>query len=878
MSEPESIVPSGIPQFTGDLDSLDHDTALLTTEAGAFRDAGAGIHSHFQGVAAFYKAPEAEQLFATTAPVAAKTATFADNLEKVAGALSAYSQEVRPLAKKLEDLQRQAFAFTASIAGDDHWRRDEKKRDRNDGLKNEVQATLQAFYEAEIACHNKITALVGGTTLVLGSYGEQKIVRMGTVEYGARAEDLSHMDKLPWGNYAEPEYSGLSWWWHQGKSLVWDGFIVDGIWGTVTGIDILLGCDGWDSAGEAWKGLAKVATGLAIMITPGANGMFMAAPDSVMPKWFRESRTALKETGKALIAYDQWGKNPARAAGGVTFNVLTTVFTGGAGAAAKGGAIAKTISVLGKVGRAVDPMTYVFQAGKFGVGKVGDLFATLKTLNSGASASHNILSGAGHPQPDGSYLKFGDDVPVVKGDVIEWPGGSRFDTRTNKVYKPDGTLSAAKVELSADDIARLKSSLPHVAETSLPGAKAPVLVAAGERTGHGTLDNTTRDSVSGPTAAHEPPAGREGVSLATHDGGGGRSSHTAHPASADGMASGSGTGRGHLPSGHGSGSGSHGGDGTGHDGGGGERELSTAERKVIQDEHVRKANQDPAWFAKHYNSIGRRRPYIGKVDGVELPQLTKDAQGRWISKHDMPSGPSETRFGAKPLGRETAPDNVLPTLDKSTADRQAYRELMNAQSAFEKTPSVPHQEALDAAQKAYTKQLVDVPPNSKISEKLGELASQLHVIPHEFTIREAIDLPKTPNGANMFDGAYRLDDGEILIAEDKAPANDLDWRQGRADPEDPANPHLGDNGGAAGMRVKQGTPPYLRTIFAEMTRRGGRDAELAREFRNAYKAGKLKYVLVKVIEPDGNRYAGAVLEHMKIYSEGGPHGHPNSPS
>ncbi|WP_329460911.1 hypothetical protein [Streptomyces sp. NBC_01431] len=497
------------------MDSLDHDTALLTTEAGAFRDAGAGIHSNFQGVAAFYKAPEAEQLFATTAPVAAKTATFADNLEKVSGALSAYSQEVRPLAKKLEDLQRQAFAFTASIQGDDHWQRDEKKRDRNDGLKNEVQATLQAFYEAEIACHNKITALVGGTTLVLGSYGEQKIVRMGTVEYGARAEDLSHMDKLPWGNYAEPEYTGVNWLWHQGKSLVWDGFIVDGIWGTVTGIDILLGCDGWDAAGEAWKGLAKVATGLAIMITPGANGMFMAAPDSMMPKWFRESRTALKETGKALIAYDEWGKNPARAAGGVTFNVLTTIFTGGAGAAAKGGAIAKTISVLGKVGRAVDPMTYVFKAGKFGVVKVADVFKGLKGLSIG-------------PLADTAHL------PHVTDTYAEWSDGTKLSFKDGEytVTRPDGTKVAAHIELSADQIAQLNSPLPHVAETSLPGTKSPVLVAAGDRAGHGTLDNTTRDSVPGPTAAHGPPGdGRTHNTLSTgaravdHPTGGGTSPH-----------------------------------------------------------------------------------------------------------------------------------------------------------------------------------------------------------------------------------------------------------------------------------------------------------------------------------------------------------------
>ncbi|MFE9574721.1 hypothetical protein ACFYMW_40555 [Streptomyces sp. NPDC006692] len=569
MSEPESIVPSGIPQFTGDLDSLDHDTALLTTEAGAFRDAGAGIHSNFQSVAAFYKAPEADQLFATTAPVAAKTATFAGQLEKVSAALSTYSQEVRPLAKKLEDLQRQAFAFTASIKGDDHWRRDEKKRDRNDGLKNEVQATLQAFYEAEIACHNKITALVGGTTLVLGSYGEQKIVRMGTMEYGARAEDLSHMDKLPWGNYAEPEYSGLSWWWHQGKSLVWDGFIVDGIWGTATGIDILLGCGGWDAAGQAWKGLAKVATGLAIMMTPGLNGAFLSAPDSVMPKWFRESRTALKETGKALIAYDEWGKNPARAAGGVTFNVLTTVFTGGAGAAAKGGAVAKTISVLGKVGRVVDPMTDVFKAGGFGVGKVADVFKGLKGLSIG-------------PLTDAAHLTHDPNVPHVTDTYAEWSDGTRLSFKDGTVTRPDGTVSAARVELSADQIAQLKNSPPHAAETSLPGAKSPVLVAAGERAGHGTLDNTTRDSIAGPAAAHEPPGGggthntpSTGGHAADHPTGGGSGSsagsHTPWDGSGTNTPSGGGGSHGDAP---GTGAGSHtesthGGDGAhGNDPGG----------------------------------------------------------------------------------------------------------------------------------------------------------------------------------------------------------------------------------------------------------------------------------------------------------------------
>ena len=53
--------------------------------------------------------------------------------------------------------------------------------------------------------------------------------------------------------------------------------------------------------------------------------------------------------------------------------------------------------------------------------------------------------------------------------------------------------------------------------------------------------------------------------------------------------------------------------------------------------------------------------------------------------------------------------------------------------------------------------------------------------------------------------------------------------------------------------------------MAEMTKRGGRDAELAREFRNALKAGKLRYVLVKAQEPNGSLYDGAIVEELKIY-------------
>ncbi|NJP17571.1 hypothetical protein HCJ95_25740, partial [Streptomyces thermoviolaceus subsp. thermoviolaceus] len=115
---------------------------------------------------------------------------------------------------------------------------------------------------------------------------------------------------------------------------------------------------------------------------PGVGAAFWTLPDDKLPSWIRDSRTAMKETGKALVAWDEWGKNPARAAGAVTFNVLTTVFTGGAGGAAAGagkaGAAARAISLAGKAGHFIDPMTYIAKGAGAGLSKIGDITKGLR--------------------------------------------------------------------------------------------------------------------------------------------------------------------------------------------------------------------------------------------------------------------------------------------------------------------------------------------------------------------------------------------------------------------------------------------------------------------------------------------------------------------
>ncbi|MFJ4774708.1 hypothetical protein ACIP88_37365, partial [Streptomyces uncialis] len=133
-----AINPGTIPQFTGDLGELETQRGLLHGAAGQFRDAGADVHARFQGLSAFYTAPEAEQLFATTGPVRSESDVFADQLESVTAALSEYAAEVRPIEARLKQLRADATAFVAGISGDKHWKDDGDKVGENNDLVKDV--------------------------------------------------------------------------------------------------------------------------------------------------------------------------------------------------------------------------------------------------------------------------------------------------------------------------------------------------------------------------------------------------------------------------------------------------------------------------------------------------------------------------------------------------------------------------------------------------------------------------------------------------------------------------------------------------------------------------------------------------------------------
>ncbi|MFI1372523.1 hypothetical protein ACH4UY_10995 [Streptomyces longwoodensis] len=531
MSDGATLIdPSGIPHFIGDLSTLDVDVMLLTANAAQFRASGADIHTTFQGLSAVYHAPEAGDLLSSTEPVRTKSDAFADDLEKVVSALSEYSAEVQPLVDRLETLKADATAFVASVSGDEDWRKDQDKVDRNNTLWREVNHAVAAFQAAERRAYNKIMGLIGGQRLTVddGSHGDSM--------YGYRADDLDHARQTPWGAPAEREYEGWDWLRHE-AGQVWEGIWTDGVIGTVHGVGTLFGSDGSHAAGEAWKNLAKLGTASAL--TSATFGTWWLVPEDQQPTWLRESREAHKGMVKGLVAWDTWQTNPARAAGAVTFNVLTILGTDGAGSAARTGAAARTLSVVGKVGRAIDPMTYAGKAGKFAFVKVGDAFSKLKDLRTGAT----------YALPETPLTERPPAVPEHAAELVDDAGHRVYlDTRTGDVLNADGTIrqhaGEAAHEPSAHDRSTLQTGTQRAHAQDLVGSSARHDTPGTSPTAHheppGSGTGGIRDHGNGPGTPHDPASSHHETHTGTHE-----TNHGAHQGD-----NGSGTSTNHSEGGH----------------------------------------------------------------------------------------------------------------------------------------------------------------------------------------------------------------------------------------------------------------------------------------------------------------------------------------
>ncbi|MFE3720854.1 hypothetical protein [Streptomyces cyaneofuscatus] len=483
MSENDPVDPYGIPVFTGDLTVLDQKVTSLAKDGEKIATAAGDVHGSFGGLRAFYQAPEADQLFATTKPVTNTAQGLKSDVAVITGALATYADDAQPLVAKLKRLREEASTFLDKANADDKWREDGDLVEENNRRHREISETWAAFQAVERACHNKITSLVpGGTQLKVddGSGGKGM--------YGYDAEALKHAKGLPWGDPVKESTRWFQVWEH-----AWDfgkGVVVDGVWGTIKGLGTLVGTDGWESMKQAWTGLAKLTTGVIISTTPLAAA-FWLTPEDKLPSWLRDSRTAMKETGKALLAWDQWSENPARAAGAVTFNVVTTVFTGGTGGAVAGGGkaalAAKALSFAGKAGRAIDPMTYLFKGAGAGLTKISDVMAGLKGMG---NIEIPTLPPGSITLPDGGFKLADGTLHLPEGAAV--PDGA-FEVPKGAVKLPDGMdIPAGAVDLG-DGVVRLPEGMTPPAG-SLPIPEGALKLPEGTTAlPEGTVRGTDKD-------------------------------------------------------------------------------------------------------------------------------------------------------------------------------------------------------------------------------------------------------------------------------------------------------------------------------------------------------------------------------------------------
>lgn len=526
---------SDIPEFSGDLDQLEKDAGALKKAASDIRDTGRDVHNDFQGLTSCYTAPEADQLFHTTLPVRDKADAFADKLETVSGALSAFAKDARPLVQRMDQLRSEAAAFRKSIEGDDDWRKDQKNIDKNAHLVHEIGRVWGEFQELERATATKIDGQVGGTRWIPDDGSHKKGM------YGFTADDAAKADDTPWGKVDEREYTGLAAAWHWTKDNVGGalkGFFVDGVWGTVKGLGHMVNVFDWDTFTKTWKGIGDVFGGVsAYIMTPydwAMDKMFGPADHSDTDR----QKKALRDFGKSLIAYDEWGTNPARAGGTVAFNALTLgagsflklgkagslgAKAGEAGeAASAAGRLAKVAGAFGKTGRLVDPMTYVAKGAGFAKLKVGDMMAGLKELHSGAA--DDFLHGADTPRTH---------TPVSVSDKsVRFPDGS--------VLHEDGTMLTPEGKPHQDPIPVESSAAERAARheiTPPPHLSEPTHTPlhADQRVPAHVGGLSPENVVHGADGPHAPINGRDhGSSLPANHVHGGTQGHvpSAHETSA----------------------------------------------------------------------------------------------------------------------------------------------------------------------------------------------------------------------------------------------------------------------------------------------------------------------------------------------------------
>ena len=528
-----------IPALDLNVETISSNASTLKTKAGDMRSAGSTIKTTWSGMSACYKAPEQETLYAAMNPVETNTDDLADDLEKIAGYVSTFADTAKGIKSDAQTLKKDGQAFKAKIAKKPDWQYDQELVNENTRLVNRASALQVRLWDAERECANNIRALDSLPPYHADPKSEGDKLGYGYSSIPAEAEK-------PWGKSVErkdhcPKKAAVS-----VKRFVWDGVVVDGIGGTLNGLAGLGGFDfsgngpiwSGERLGQTWKGLGGF-----IGLHEDENGDYgWHNPGDA----FGTVGNTLLEAGKGIICYDEWGKDPARAAGGTAFNVLTFLIPPAA-AASKAGKFGAAGSKLSKVGRAAEVANvFLNVTDPFGallskpLGKVSNAvvsrvlpnFDLIESIGKWTGADPDVKVGAGSGSgfdmnnPDTSGLKIDGNGRTPSVDVGE---SSIPDISSGSHHAGEGvsTGSSGRPDLGSGDAAHADTG--QAAETSshsesrsgtsdasrtgtdepVPAADSDARASEGGDNASGGAEGQQTDVGHGSDRSHSEPVGSE---------------------------------------------------------------------------------------------------------------------------------------------------------------------------------------------------------------------------------------------------------------------------------------------------------------------------------------------------------------------------------
>ncbi|GCD21392.1 hypothetical protein CTKZ_29540 [Cellulomonas algicola] len=500
------INPYAIPGADLDPDGVVAAADGLSAQGASVREHGADALNTWRGLAGHYEAPEASTLFVVMDPVETKSRQFGDDVEKVAAALKTYAEAIRPIKASLATIKSDAYAFRSKIASNAEWEYDQDLVDENTALVSRVNAEQVKLWEAERTCANAIRALYGAEPWHAMT-GEDDPLGYGL-------DSLPTDAAMPWGSEVErkdhcPKSAAV-----QVKRFVWDGVVVDGLWGTVVGLGQLVGIKdwswSWDTMKTTWVGM----------------GGLIGYADG---EWsWGNAGNAWLGLGKGLISWDTWEDDPGRAAGGAIFNVATIFIPAGAavsgskgaataaGAAGKAARVSSWLSKGARVLEFVDPISL----GLKGVGalpKLGDLLTNMKMVDDLGKAIDIDVADVGTTLDDvptnlgddlGSNIPVRDPDRVDVGDTtgadvpepVKVPEHQLVGTDGNPVHDTPGGTGSGADDLLDGGTTRPPGSTTGGTDAPTGGSHDPATGGSGTGTGgagHGGSGSGTGHGGSG---------------------------------------------------------------------------------------------------------------------------------------------------------------------------------------------------------------------------------------------------------------------------------------------------------------------------------------------------------------------------------------------